>query len=126
MFSVTASLVAAVWESDRANLTFLENADETNLRRYRYLVRANPVTGSGTLVRQYKNAGEADYLNEEILAENVFELQIDSSVTWGTLNPNQLHVSFILERPGQTGLARVRRKVDATIAMRSITNDTTN
>ena len=35
-------------------------------------------------------------------------------------------LSFILERPGQTGVARVRRKINATIAMRSITNDATN
>ena len=120
------TFVAAVWESDRSNLTFLENADETNLRRYRYVVTTNALTGTGTLVRQYKNASEAVYSGEETIAENVFELKFDSSATWKTLNRNQLHVSFILERPAQPGTARVRRKVDATIAMRSITNEATN
>ena len=118
--------VAAVWESDRKHLSFLENADETKLRRYRYLVLPNATTGSGRLVRQYKNADEADYFGEETIAENIFELKVDSSFTWSTLNRNQLHVSFVLERPGQTGSARVRRKVDATLAMRSITNEATN
>lgn len=118
--------VSAVWESNLTHLTFLQNADETKLRRYRYLVVPDATSGSGRLVRQFKNADETEWTGEETIAGNVFELRIDSSFTWSTLNRNQLHVSFILERPAETGTARVRRRVDATIAMRSITNDVTN
>ena len=122
--------VAAVWESASVAQTFIENADKSKVRIYRYEVRVSPSTGLGSLRRMYHNqVAGSSWQVAEILSENILEFEVDLYNTSGStagLNMNQIRVRFVLERPGTGGVARSRRVVEAVIALRSITNDKTN
>jgi type II secretory pathway pseudopilin PulG len=122
--------VAAVWESESAAQTFIDNADKNKVRVYRYDVQVNPSTGLGSLRRMYHNQQTGGtWQVAEILSDNILEFEVDlynSSGSAAGLNMNQIRFRFVLERPGAGGVARSRRAVEAVIAMRSITNEASN
>ena len=122
--------VAAVWESASVAQTFIENANKSKVRIYRYEVQVSPRTGLGSLRRMYHNQLDgSSWQVAEILSDNILEFEVDlynTSSSAAGLNMNQIRLRFVLERPGANGVARSRRVVETIVAMRSITNDKTN
>lgn len=131
--------VSTVWESYEGGLTHAENQDRTRLRHYRYAVVPNPQTGRGELRRFYCNGlpvdegGSEAWVsdNDQAWGRHIASLRFDTFVTTaGTgqrrLSPNQIRVHLELRHDGQDGRASARRVFQATIALRSITNETTN